>query len=110
MNVEIVVLHEAILHVWTGSIFNCTSGEIALRHRLFGDDSNSTASGECNDGAVIAHSVGVVSTNNTDCYISQLNVMSTTYFTEFGIKNKTVTCLHFSGIQMKQLFRVCLPL
>ena len=48
-------------------------------------------------GAVTAHSVGVVSTNNTDCYISQLNVMSTTYFTEFGMKNKTVTCLYVIG-------------
>ena len=81
--------------MWTGSIFNCTSGEISLRHRLFGYDSDSGARGGCNDGAVTAHSVGVVSTNNTNCYVSQLNVMSTTYFTD--INDKTVTCLHVSG-------------
>ena len=78
--------------MWTGSIFNCTSGEITLRHHQFGSGSNSGAAGECNDGAVTAHSVGVVSANNTDCYISQLNVTSTTHFTD--INNKTVTCLH----------------
>ena len=78
--------------MWTGSVFNCTSGEITLRHHQFGNGLNSGASGECNDGAVTAHSVGVVSANNTDCYISQLNVLTTTYFTD--INNKTVTCLH----------------
>ena len=81
--------------VWTGSIFNCRSGGITLRHHLFGYDSDFGAQGECNNGAVTAHSVGVVNTNNTDCYISQLNVMSTTYFTD--ISNKTVTCLHVNG-------------
>lgn len=85
----------ATLTVWTGSIFNCTASEIALRHQQFGNDSNSGASGECNNGAITAHSVGVVSKSNTDCYISQLNInniMSTTHFTD--INNKTVTCLH----------------
>ena len=78
--------------LWTGSIFHCPGNEIVtvLRHLRFA----SGASGECNDGSLLvtARSVRVVRTNNMDCYISQLTVMSTTHFTD--INNKTVTCIH----------------
>ena len=41
--------------VWTGSLFDCIGGEILLRHRLF-----ESVSGKCNNGAVIARSIGVL--------------------------------------------------
>lgn len=40
--------------VWTGCLFDCHSDEITLRHSLFVTDS---ASGECNNGAVVARSI-----------------------------------------------------
>ena len=76
--------------VWTGSLFNCTSNNIILSHRLFEDESGTTR--ECNNGAVTAHSVGVLRENDTDCYISQLVISKNT-----DINNKTVTCLRSAG-------------
>ena len=77
--------------VWTGSLFDCLSksNEITLRHNQF--ESGSSTSGDCNNGAVVAHSTAVLSTNNTDCYISQLmiNISMVT-----DVNNKTVTCRH----------------
>ena len=79
--------------VWTGSLFDCTSNDIILRHRLLENGSASGTRGECNNGAVTAHNIGVLRENNTNCYISQLNIsmMNT------DISNKTVTCLHAFG-------------
>ena len=76
--------------VWTGSLFNCTSNNIILSHRLFEDEFGTTR--ECNNGAVTAHSVGVLRENDTDCYISQLVISKNT-----DINNKTVTCLRSAG-------------
>ena len=78
--------------LWTGSLFDCASNGIILRHRLFEGGSASGARGECNNGAVTAHSIGVLRENNTNCYISQLNISMNT-----DRNNKTVTCIHISG-------------
>ena len=77
--------------VWNGSLFDCTSDEIILSHRLFEYGSASGARGECNNGAVSALSIGVLRENNTNYYISQLNISMNA-----AINNKTVTCLHIS--------------
>ena len=80
---------------WTGSLFDCASNGIILRHGQFEDGSASGARGECNNGAVTAltaHSIGVLRENNTNCYISQLNISMNT-----DINNKTVTCIHVYG-------------
>ena len=72
---------------WTGTLFNCrTPGGILLRHTKFENDN---AAGECNNGSLVAHSTGVVYTNNSRCFVSQLNISMNTF-----INNKTVTCSH----------------
>ena len=66
--------------MWTGSAFSCgTTNEIILRHDLF---SNSTT-GVCNNGAIVARSIGVVN----DSYTSQLEVTVNS-----GFNNNTVKC------------------
>ena len=78
---------------WTGSLFDqCVSNGIILRHGKFEDGSASGSRGECNNGAVTAHSIGVYRENNTNCYISQLNISMIA-----DINNKTVTCIHIFG-------------
>ena len=75
--------------IWTGSLFDCTSNDIILSHRLFEDGSVSGARGECNNGAVTAQGIGVSRENNTNCYVSQLHISMNT-----DINNKTVACIH----------------
>ncbi len=66
--------------LWSGSIFECTSGEILLRHAEFlNNRSASSIGGQCNKGAVVAQSIGVdVDTNSShsvrECYSSHLNI------------------------------------
>ena len=55
------------LTVWTGSVFDCSLGEILLLHRLFAKN----AIGACNDGSIVAEGLRV---ENDSCYISQLRV------------------------------------
>ena len=82
--------------VWSGSLFACVGDKIILRHHQF---RNGSASGECNNGTVIAQSTGVVSTDANsslsvrDCYSSQLNIS-----TNIDMDNKTVTCLRVDNI------------
>ena len=78
--------------VWTGSLFDCRMNEIILRHSSF---NSSGSAGECNNGAVIAQSIGVFTesdTNNSfptrECYYSQLNISTYAY-----MNNETVMCL-----------------
>ena len=71
---------------WRGSVFNCTSNEIRLRHSQF--DSGS-AVGVCNDGAILAR--GIRRDNLT--FISQLSVTI-----EKSMMGKTIQCLHHDGI------------
>ena len=71
--------------VWTGSLFDCAGGEILLRHRQF---EYGSAIGECNNGTVVARSIGVSDVNGSYCYSSQLNVIINSV-----MNNKTVTCL-----------------
>ena len=67
--------------IWQGIGFDfpCV---IQLRHSQY---NNSRAIGDCNDGAIIASSVGVLG----DRYISQLNVTITQEMT-----NETIECMH----------------
>ena len=53
--------------VWKGTIFNCPSNEITLRHSAF-----ENATGTCNDGNIVAYNIDVDIANNS--YSSQLNV------------------------------------
>ena len=75
--------------VWTGSFFDCTGGEIILRHRLF---EGTSATGECNNGAVIANSIGVIDINCSRCYSSQIH-----FSADNDKNNKTIMCLHVDG-------------
>ena len=70
--------------VWTGSAFDCTGGEIILRHSAF-----LTAVGLCNNGAIVARGIGVEGNN----YTSQLNVAFTP-----DIGGKSIVCAYDSGI------------
>ena len=75
------VVFGAGITIWqgTGFDFPCV---IQLRHSQY---NNSRAIGDCNDGAIIASSVGVLG----DRYISQLNVTITQEMT-----NETIKCMH----------------
>ena len=53
--------------VWQGSALQCQASEISLRHSQF---INSQAHGQCNDGAIVARSVG----SQDECYTSMLSV------------------------------------
>ena len=74
--------------IWSGSAFDCEmrNDEIILRHSQF----ESGSSGNCNDGAVTAQSLGVV--DNT-CFSSQLSVT-----VNLEMNNKTVQCAHSTTI------------
>ena len=79
--------------MWTGSLFDCLSQDINLRHREFGDNS---VTGQCysSNGAVItAQSIGpgVPDINmNGFCYTSQLRLQNVTA----SDNNKTIACHH----------------
>lgn len=74
--------------IWSGSAFDCETrmDEIILRHSQF----VSGSSGNCNDGAVTAQSLGVV---DSTCFTSQLSVT-----VDLEMNNKTVLCAHSSEI------------
>ena len=74
---------------WTGSLFDCFGNQIILRHSLF----ESGITRECNDGAVVASSTGVMDTaNGSRCYVSQLSFIANS-----DHNNKTVTCLYVNS-------------
>ena len=70
--------------VWNGSAFDClsTQNDIRLRHSQF---VNSQATGECNNGTIIATSIGI----SGDCYVSRLNIAMIP-----EIINKSIMCVH----------------
>lgn len=72
------------LTVWNGSAFDClhTQNGISLRHSQFVD---SQAAGECNNGTVIASSIGI----SGGCYVSQLNITITPERV-----NESIMCAH----------------
>ena len=70
--------------VWTGSAFQCLAKEIILCHSTFSNG----ASGDCNDGAIVATSIGVADNN----YTSQLSVKISQ-----DMNNKTVECIRHSN-------------
>ena len=76
--------------VWSGSLFDCIGDEILLRHSRFLNN-ESAVGGECNNGRVVAQSIGVDVDTNSErkCFSSQLNIS-----TNMDMNNKTVVCLH----------------
>ena len=74
------------LTIWKSSAFSgCEQfeNEIRLRHSQF-TNSQSQATGQCNDGTVVATSMGV----SENCYTSQLNVT-----VRQEIVNETIECI-----------------
>ena len=77
--------------VWEGSVFDCRGNSIILRHSQF---SSVGISGDCNNGKIIARSVGV----DNDCYISQLMITVSGDF-----NNKSIYCIHDSTMGLKTI-------
>ena len=75
-------VQSGVATVWQGSAFDCISRSIILLHSRFSEQSL-PAGGECNDGNIIAYSIGEF--NHT--FISQLNVTVT-----MNMNNKTIEC------------------
>lgn len=71
--------------IWSGTAFDCESksDEIILRHSQF----VSGTSGNCNNGAITARSLGRADT----CYSSQLNLTFSS-----ALNNKTIQCAYSS--------------
>ena len=79
--------------VWQGSALQCqaSDSEIRLRHSLF---STSEAHGQCNDGAIVARSVG----SQAGCFTSALTVV-------IGLEmiNQTIECVYYDNVQISSL-------
>ena len=71
--------------VWTGTAFNCTFNEISLIHRHF--STSTGVFGQCNNGAIIGHSIGVEGNN----YTSQLSIIVAP-----DTAGKDISCIHDS--------------
>ena len=69
--------------VWRGTAFDCATNEITLLHSVF--KSGHGAFGTCNNGAIMAQSLGV----ENSYYTSQLNVRLTS-----DTVGKTVMCIN----------------
>ena len=70
--------------VWTGTAFDCPNNEITLLHSSYKSGRHG-AFGSCNNGAIVAQSLGV----EDSYYTSQLNVKVTTNNNMIG---KTIIC------------------
>ena len=80
--------------IWDGSALDCPSraNEIILRHSQFAFPPGT--SGSCNDGAIVARSIGV-ETNNF-CFISELNITVSS-----SLHSKTILCIHASSLSLR---------
>ena len=76
---------------WTGSLFDCPGDNIILRHVGFYHE-NISVTGECNNRALIARSIGIITKNCTPCFISQLS-----FSANIVIGNDTIECVHIDG-------------
>ena len=74
---------------WKGTLFNCASNRIILRHDEFSNQEGS--SGECNNGAVVATSIAADANNM--CYTSQLSIQPVTQ----DMDNRTIVCINEDG-------------
>lgn len=72
--------------VWQGSAFLCENNNILLRHSQYALPQGAT--GECNNGAIRAHSVGVQGNR----FVSQLNVSLNS-----DLDGLSVQCAHNNG-------------
>lgn len=75
--------------LWTGTAFDCTNNLINLRHSLF-NSSDRTATGDCNNGAIVGQSVRAMD----NCYTSELSVRISA-----DLDNKTIRCDHRPGTE-----------
>ena len=71
---------------WNGSAFNCTSGQIRLRHSQF---DSGEATGECNKGNITARGIR----RNNMMYTSELYITMS-----HSLMGKTIQCLYHNGI------------
>ena len=69
--------------VWMGTAFDCPNNEITLLHSLY--KSGQGAIGVCNNGAIVAQSLGV----EDSYYTSQLNITVTS-----NMIGKNITCVN----------------
>ena len=74
--------------IWKGSAFDCEQEQnlIRLHHAEYTGMSSPKAIRDCNDGAIIASSIGI---SNYNYYISIVNI---TVWLEMN--NKTIECFH----------------
>ena len=74
--------------IWNSSAFDCIRNSIQLRHSKF---IGSQATGECNDGAVVASSVE----SSDNCYTSLLNITITPEM----LNESLIVCAHRNNIK-----------
>ena len=72
--------------VWSGTAFECTSGEISLLHSAYGETSGLRAYDECNNGSIMAQCLGIEE-SMTMSYTSQLNITVSTH-----VIGKSIEC------------------
>ena len=77
--------------VWRGTVFDCISNQIVLRHSRF---MNGMAMGVCNNGDIIGRSVNKLSSDLN--FTSQLTVQLDVDATQEG---RTVECVYHDVIQ-----------
>lgn len=71
--------------VWQGSVFDCSTNDISLRHTNI---ASGVAIGVCNDGAIVGRGIAV----NGSCYTSQLTVNVNS-----AMDGRTVECVYDDG-------------
>ena len=78
--------------IWRGSAFDCEESRIILRHASFSQSGGTT--GRCSDGAIIAHSLGMINNNlNKSIYMSQL-IVNLNGPSGSNIIGQTVNCVY----------------
>ena len=91
------LVEDGVATVWQGSAFDCNHegpNMIILRHSQFSQQLSQPAGGECNDGRIVARSIGPGVLNGT--YLSELNVTVSE-----DMNNKTTECVaeYINGTQ-----------
>ena len=76
--------------IWNSTLFDCSNQEIRLRHSRY-SSVDSPANGECNQGSVMAKSIGI----HHQCYISHLTVTI-----EEEMINSTIECSAYNIAEM----------
>ena len=81
------IVDGGVITLWRGTAFSCptTNNEILLRHTLI---ASRTASGTCNNGAIVGRGVG----EEDNVYTSQLNVTVSS-----DLNSQTIECAYDDG-------------